>query len=443
MLDRLKEKLELLGLNLIDSACPHCGTRPKILPAELPFLITCDQCGEKASPSEWMNAKMRPKAFVGDADRVPSGTKITISSEIPSTKIWSIPSSGFSVMALLFALIFIGIAGKLTYSFIFAGGKFSGASGPLLSGMMLIAFSLVGLTALYIFLSGFFLKQRVILQIDHVTLERAMFGFLHRKTLALSEIKSINQTEFYTKGGSGNSNGTPVYRIEITGASKNLKFGSYLSVEEKAWLEADLRRAILPEKYRQNSGKIEKTKNTLAAHPSTPETAEESYLAGYKSNFSIKIPTENYQLIRGISCLVFGLIMLGVNIFILAGDGNPHWGQYVMVILGSVFVITGLKSLLTSFRNAGCEVYLEGSESEVILKTIKTGRVIHEKRFRREAVTDIRTTISGNSNQQIRKRVELIVDKHKIVLLYWYDGMAADEFVAEVRRALFCKASEA
>ena len=100
MLDRLKEKLELLGLNLMDSACPHCGTRPKILPAELPFLITCDQCGEKASPSEWMNAKLRPKAFVGDTDRVPSGTKITISSEIPGTKIWSIPPSGVSVMAM-------------------------------------------------------------------------------------------------------------------------------------------------------------------------------------------------------------------------------------------------------------------------------------------------------------------------------------------------------
>ena len=76
---------------------------------------------------------------------------------------------------------------------------------------------------------------------DLVTLRREMFGRVKEKSLVTSQVNSVAQAEFYQQ------NYQPVYGVEIRGRDGKLRFGTTLREVEKAWLVADIKRAVFGE----------------------------------------------------------------------------------------------------------------------------------------------------------------------------------------------------
>ena len=66
-----------------------------------------------------------------------------------------------------------------------------------------------------------------------------MFGTIKEKSLVTSQVTSVAQIEFYQQ------NYQPVYGVEIRGRDGKFRFGTTLEEAEKAWLVADIKRAVL------------------------------------------------------------------------------------------------------------------------------------------------------------------------------------------------------
>lgn len=82
------------------------------------------------------------------------------------------------------------------------------------------------------------------------------------------------------------------------------------------------------------------------------------------------------------------------------------------------------------------ETRIDGSISDIAIRTSRHGLILKERVFPRASVTEIRSSVSGSSNGKAMKRIELIGGDQAETIARWIDGDKADALVEEVRRPL-------
>jgi hypothetical protein len=419
--------------------CPGCGAKFTSVPTDWSQTITCNKCGTTASPIEW-TASSNSGGLQAHPDEPPAATKITRETDASGTIAWKIPASGKFGGLLFFAIMWLSITAVVSGGFLAA--YLSGAKtddGNTLEGWWLIPFfSLfwaVGLGMLYAALRHRFARHRVSVDPHSINLRREFFGKITDKSLPIEGLKSIAQVEFYQQ------NYQPVFGIEIRGARGKLRFGSILSTEEKSWLVADLKRAVFG-----------------APQPATPAAARPAYQAGsVLSNFSIVIPHSAKHLwgfaitltLMGVGFVAVGVIFLGKDHFGSSVDEPIFFKmmsnlfgvldrlfQVIWITFSSIMAVGGTFLTTTLMRKRGQESRIEGTSSQVAIRTYQHNLVIKERLFPRESVTDIRSSLSGSSNGRAMKRVELIAAGKAEKIASWMEAEKADDMIAEIRQAL-------
>jgi hypothetical protein len=441
MFKKLQEKLEAGNFKALVTkgvlACPSCGAKPLGIPANASETLTCSGCGTRASAKEWASAG-RPGELVGNPDRPPAGTKITRGNDASGASVWDIPASGKSGGLLVFAVLWCSIIALVSGGFLFAylsgepiQNKGPGKSPDWVIIPFLSVFWAVGLGMFYAGFRNKFAKHRIAVSVDAVSLRREFFGKVRDKSLPLAGINAVSQVEFYQK------NYQPVHGVEIRGNGGKLRFGSILTPEEKAWLVADIGRAIF-------------------GTPTAVATSQRSALVA-QSVFSIVLPNSRKHVwplavmlvAMGIAFVVVGVLFIdspapfrsaeappAVAAFDRIFDFLTHGFRNVWIFMSGMMAVAGLSLVVWLMTTRGQETRVEGSDSEIALRTYRHGRIIKDRSFPRASVTDLRASVSGSSNNKVMKRLELIVGDRAEKLASWIEGARADEIVREVRRCL-------
>lgn len=84
----------------------------------------------------------------------------------------------------------------------------------------------------------------------------------------------------------------------------------------------------------------------------------------------------------------------------------------------------------------GRNMRIEGSSSEVSIRSYKHGLVLNQRTYSRKDVSAVRSTVAGSSGNTQMKRVELIVAGKPVKLASWMDEEKADEMVNALRGSL-------
>jgi hypothetical protein len=421
-------------------SCPDCGGPAGELPQNWGDVMVCGSCGGRASLTEWA-AGADSDRRAGIADQPPAGTKIRRETVGENLVIWHIPATGKFGFFMLFAVFWLLITGAVSGGFlvtILTGGEIEG-DGP--DGLLFPFFALfwaIGLGMLYAAFRQKFMTHKVSIGSDTISLRKEMFGKSSEKSFAKSSISNISQKEFYQQ------NYKPIYGIEIKGADGKLRFGSALTNEEKAWLVADFNQVL-------NRGKKSVTQHETNAPAGA--LAPIKLGSSRKSVFSISLPNPGAGAI--VSSIVFALFGIGfvcVGVFVIDGEPFPKdqskgiitWIHFlfangfrtIWTLISSIFAVAGVWMTISTLKGVGKDRRIEGSESQISIRTYQNGLVTNEKSFSREQVHDIRGTESGKSNGTTMKRVELIIGNKTEKIASWMDGDLADKLIREVKEAL-------
>lgn len=402
--------------------CPSCGAKPGHVPAQSREVITCDACGIKASTGEWA-AKAPAGGFPGRPDQPPADTKITRSTDVPGTTVWQIPASGKFGVLLFFGLFWCTITALVSGGFLFAYISRNPLEGNFPEWAMIPFFGVfwvIGLGALYAAFRNKYASHCIIADAHSVTLVREFFGRTNQKSLPTDGIDSVAQAVFYQQ------NYEPVYGVEIRSSRGKLRFGSALTAEEKAWLVADIRRVVLGV-------------DIARAIPA----ARQSY-------FSVTLPHSRKFFISFAAIMavtgVVGIFVVSHGVIGAGGSSSEILSgfsmlfhrinkvfQVVCLLMTVLITVAGWGSLIWLIRTRDRETRIEGSESEISIRTYQRELILKDRSFPRDSVSDIRASVSGSSNGQPMKRIELIVGNHAEKIASWVDGEKADALVAEVR----------
>ncbi len=421
-------------------SCPVCGGPAGELPKNWGDVMVCASCGGRASLTEWA-AGADSDRRAGIADQPPAGTKIRRETVGENLVIWHIPATGkfgfFMVFSVLWLLITGGVSGGFLVTFL-TGGKIEGDMPEWAMIPFFGLFWAVGLGMLYAAFRQKYMTHKVTIGSDQITLRKDMFGRSSEKSLARSSIAAISQKEFYQQ------NYKPIYGIEIRGMDGKMRFGSSLSDEDKAWLVADFNQVL-------DGGKkpVSQHETNAPAGGLAPIKVGNNR----KSVFSVSIPKPGAGSLVG--SLLFALIGIGfvcIGIFAIDGEPMPEdqsggiitWIHFlfangfrtVWTLISSIFALAGVWMTFSTLIGMGKDRRIEGSESQISLRTYQNGLVTNEKSFPREHVHDIRGTESGKSNGTTMKRVELIIGDKTEKIVSWMDGDLADKLIQEVRAAL-------
>lgn len=414
-------------------ACPACGGGPGVISSPAADdVIVCAKCGTAASALEW-SARASAQKLIGKADEPPASTKITREGDPSGTISWRIPASGKSGGMMFFAAFWCGITAVISGGFLFAK---KGPEGALAVGIVLFfaLFWAIGLGMAYAACRNKYARHRLTVDRDRITLRRELFGRDTEQRLSTSTVESIAAVEFYQ------SNYQPVHGIEIRAPRGKLRFGSMLTEEEKAWLVADLKRAVFgpaPE-------------NEAVVPLRSPGTGRGDFI-------SVRLPLAPGQWLgAGIMFLVIGVAFILVGVFVMdqsfmeerrprAQDGaigsmfNFLFSSFrvMWIAQAGVFAAIGVGMLIRYSRRRGQETRLEGTKDEIVLRTTKAGRLVSQRDFPKGTLLDVRASFTGSSNGKPMKRIELLIGAKAHTLGRWFDGEKADSFVAEARRALF------
>ncbi len=409
--------------------CPKCAQMPSKPPMDAETLLRRESCGTESFPSEW-----RPD-FQGvplaHPDQIPAGTRIRREGNGTGECIWHIPASGKFGFFLLFGLLWTGITAAGSGAFLFGTPADGQDIQPWFLYPFFALFWAIGLGTLYAAVRNKYARHQITVTPDLVTLRREMFGRVREKSLVTSNISSVAQVVFYQQ------NYQPVYGVEIRGRDGKLRFGTTLVEAEKAWLVADIKRAVFGENQ------------ASAAAASSPEMIA----AQRQSSFSFPLPpTSKGHWILGV---VF--VFLGVGVMVMGFSSGPDFPEngkdgvdwlarvfsivfnlfsLVPIIVGLVFGGAGVKMISSTWSGRTKEVRLEGDETQVALRTYRHGRVINEQSFSRSSVSGARATHTGHVNGKPMKRIDLIVDGKAHRITRWTEGDVADVWVTDVCRAL-------
>lgn len=437
MLKKLQGKLEAANFKSAVAggalACPECGAKPSAAPANVSEILACPACGTRASANEWASAGA-DRAAAGDPDRPPVGTKITRGGGAPGVSVWNIPASGKSGGLLFFAIAWCAITALVSGGFFLAflsGEPVTNKGSGNVPGWVLIPFFgtfwAIGLGMFYGGFRNKFAKHRLTVEAGSITLRRELFGKVRDKSLPTAGIKEVSQAEFYQK------NYQPVHGIEIRGEAGKLRFGSILTAEEKAWLVADIRRAILG------------TPAPVAVPPASAVAAQPVFSVVLPNSRKHVWPLAVIFLAMGTAFIFIGIRFidppsaeapLEIDAFDKVFGFLTHGFRSVWIIMSGFMAVAGASWIVWLIKTRGQETRIEGSDSEITLRTYRHDRILKDRSFPRASVTDIRASVSGSSNNRVMKRLELIVGDKAENLASWIDGTRADEIVGEVRRAL-------
>ena len=405
--------------------CPECGAKPVSLPEERVELMACGKCGTRASLSEWVAASI-PGAAKGKAGEPPAGTRIRVAGDASGGKVWEIPASGKFGFFMLFSLLWLSITAIVSGGFLLtflSGGKIEGNMPEWLLIPFFGIFWAVGLGTLYTGLRNMLARHRVSVGGGRLTLRREMLGRVSEKSLSCAGITTLEQREFYQQ------NYQPVYGIEIKGAEGKIRFGTTLEEAEKAWLVAELAEAALPKPASHASGGADGVVGGVLAPMKVGAAA-------LTESFSAVIPGLG---MRGFwAGLTFVLVAGGFASLAFTVMDRESWIgiRGIWLVFNSLFISFGLGMLGNALLGRGKERRIEGNATEISIRTYRNGLILKDKSFLRREVTDIRSSVSGNSNSTTMKRVELIVGDRAEKLASWVDAGEADALVRQVRGAL-------
>jgi hypothetical protein len=394
-------------------------------------LMRCESCGHDALPSDWQ--PVTGGVPVGQPDQIPAGTRIRREGGFPGDCVWYIPASGKFGFFLFFGVIWTTITAVVSGGFLTDSFREGSESQPWFLYLFFSVFWAVGIGCLYVAVRNKYARHQVTVTGDLVTLRREMFGRVKDKSLVTRDIEAVEQAVFYQQ------NYQPVYGVEIRGRSGKLRFGTMLQEAEKAWLVADIKRAVFGEARIEN--------------PRVAAVSPEVIAAQRQSSFSFPLPpSPKGYWIAGVVLILVGLGVVAMGIF--NGPDIPSLGKdgidwiaftfealfglfsLIPIIVGLVFFAVGVQLVSSNWPGRGLERRLEADEIQVALRTYQHGRVIKEQSFPRESVREVRASGSGNSNGTPMKRIDLIVDGKAKRVTRWTAGDVADAWVADVCRAL-------
>jgi len=409
--------------------CPKCGQKPTRAPADMETLLRCEACGFDALPAEW-----RPDSTAistAHPDEIPAGTRIRREGTAPGECVWHIPASGKFGFFLLFGLFWTAITAVVSGGFLFGTPADGVDAKPWFLYPFFAIFWAIGLGCLYVALRSKYARHRITVTRDLVTLHREMFGRVNEKSLVTAQVASVAQVVFYQQ------NYQPVYGVEIRGRDGKLRLGTTLREEQKAWLVADIKRAVFGGSH------------AVAMADRSPE----GLAAQRQSSFSFPLPPgPKGHWIMGVFFVLIGLGAISMGVF--KGPGFPTPGKddvdgfavvfnalfslfsLIPIIVGLVFSGIGVLMVRNTWPGRQREVRLEGDETQVALRTYQHGRVLKEQSFPRSSVSRVRATSTGHVNGKPMKRIDLIVDGKAKRITMWTEGDAADVWARDVCGAL-------
>lgn len=433
MFQQLFGKFEFTGFRKMSAkglvACPECGEKTGDLSGQV---VRCQSCGTAASVAEW-TSDSRPALPARQASSVtpPSPSKIVREQDATGSIVWQIPASGHSGGMLFFGIVWCAVTAVMSAGFLATILSGKEIEGNVPEWWLILFASVFWATGLGVLYAGFrvkYARHRITAGNGLLTLRRELFGRSSEKSLPLESVRSVEEVEFYQKDYQ------PVHGIEIRAEKGKLRFGSALTPEEKSWMTANLRRALLKP----------------PAHSLHEESA---HAGGRQSYFSITLPSSRgHSSVMGVVLMVMALVFIAMTSVMF--DGFPDlpgksvdWfdrifgfltGGFVTIwiLFNSMFGLIGLGMVITEIRSRGIEKRLEGTEAEISFRSYRHGRVIRDRTFPRQTVTGIRASASGSSNGKTMKRVELIAGDTAEKLAWWIDGDLAEQFVTEARAAL-------
>lgn len=416
-------------------ACPQCRAKPASAPKIPRQVITCASCGTRASAFEWSVIGADVVA-IANADKPPALTRIIRSVDASGAVTWRIPASGKSGGLFFFGIFWCSITALLSGAFLFGDFESKSNDGfPM--GIFLVLFFGVfwSIGMLYAACRSKYAVHQLTIDPYNITLRRELFGRSKDKTLPTAGIKSISQIEFYQK------NYQPVHGIEVKGATGKLRFGSMLTDDEKAWLVADMKRLVF----------ATPAASTTAPDPSPIVTrVRQSY-------FSVPVPkTSNSMWPLAILLVLIGTAFVCIGIFLIEPmpgfneQGTPTFVRVfdfifnfitggfriIWTTMSGAMVLGGLLLAFRLNRSKHQETRIEGTDSEIAVRTTRHGRVLKEEVYPRQSVSDIRAVTSGAMNSKTMKQIELLVGDRAEPVSTWVDGEKADELVSEIRGML-------
>lgn len=408
--------------------CPNCGAKPSQAPVDAETMLRCASCGVESLPTEW-----RPDASVirtGNPDEIPPSTRIRRERTSAGDCVWHIPASGKFGPLMFFGVFWTGMIATATGMAMFSEGKLEEGANSWVFYPVFTLFWAIGIGFIYVSLRNKYARHQVTVTRDLVTLRREMFGRVKEKSLVTSKVSSVAQVEFYQQ------NYQPIYGVEIRGREGKLRFGTTLEEAEKVWLVADIKRAVFGE-----------SQPSKAAANSPAKVA-----AQRQSSFSFPLPhASKGHWILGVFFLLMGIggITMGishgsdfaergkdVDWFSLVFELISGLASLIPIFVGLIFGGLGVFIIMSTRSAHDQETRLEGDEMQVALRTYRQGRIIKEKSFPREAVSEVRATNSGSSNGKTMKRIDLIVNGKAQKISMWTEGEVADVWAADVSRAL-------
>lgn len=210
--------------------CPECGST---IPAEDVSLegeqATCPSCDRVFSL-----AGLVPAVGLEQPLPQPSESKIIVQRSGSRQATFYIPSRRNSVM-LVFAAFWNGFMLVFTVVVVASGGLSDQA---ILLTAFLAAFWAVGIGFLVAALFSMFGKTLVHVGGGQVAVKKELFGLGHLRRYPLEPGAAAGLAEAYEQ------NNQPVYTCSISTGTKEVKFGSFLTDDEKAWLVAAINKTV-------------------------------------------------------------------------------------------------------------------------------------------------------------------------------------------------------
>jgi len=390
----------------------------------------CTPITMRKSVNQFKEGKWQSDKPANKCQRQPVGTAIRREWIAPDSLVWHIPSSGKFGSTMVMAVVWIALMGSM--------GGFLGyiliTEEEARGGLALWFGTLVAALFLYLGFSFLlrkgledkYMSYRLAVAGGKVSLRKEMFGKSKEQNLASESLESVSQVR------TGKEGAKEIFEIQIKGRDGRLQFGNPLTDGEKEWLIDDVVAALSGEANEGDSSASGLTSIDLGAP---------------KSNFSIPIPSPGWNaLVETILSSVPAVIMIGILFRLKENIGEPL-AFYALLALLTVFALYSLRYTFKTLIAMRQDKRVEGTPTEIFVRTYHYNRVVKEDSFPRSEVTDIRadaklskthgkTWSPFTSWRKARKRVELVVGGKEKHITVWMDWDKANQLVSEVRKAL-------
>lgn len=231
-INRKKSRTTVLGL------CPGCHEESLRAPRQYSrhlwnMVITCPRCGHISPFAEvTFGGSMSIEEGITTGTVHPSRSKDChiACEQVGTTRTWKLPAKGGWSFLLTFACIWLAFS-----MFFFVAATLS-STGPEL--FVICLFPIIGIGLFVAGLRQLYTRHVIILDTVELVHVAEFVGKPKRKSFPRETITGVDLVVFYSQ------NYQPVYGIEVRAGKRRLRFGSALSMDDKRWFCADLKRAL-------------------------------------------------------------------------------------------------------------------------------------------------------------------------------------------------------